>query len=51
MIVNIDHLPYYDYITNSTAVMTIDNSTYQLTNGGAVGSIQANPTFSNTTAK
>jgi hypothetical protein len=33
MLINVDHLNNYDYISNSTVIMTIENSTYQLANG------------------
>jgi hypothetical protein len=33
MLTNVDHLTNYDYITNSTVVMQVYSSTYQLADG------------------
>jgi hypothetical protein len=33
MLINIDHLNFYDFITNSTVIMGIYNSTYPLSDG------------------
>jgi hypothetical protein len=45
MLKNIDHLPYYDYITNSTVAMNIDNSNYPLINGNPGAAVIASDTF------
>jgi hypothetical protein len=50
MLINVDHLTHYDYISNSTVVMQVDISTYQLADGDP-GAGAATGTFTNTPAK
>jgi hypothetical protein len=46
MLINLDHIKYYDYITNATVTMQVDSSTYQLANGDPSASGPAAATFS-----
>jgi hypothetical protein len=51
MLINLAHLPYYDYITNSTVTMHIDSSNYPLTDGDPGALSLAIDAFTNIPAK
>jgi hypothetical protein len=51
MLISVDRLTNYDYITISTVVMDIYNSTYQLADGDPGAATIAFYTFTNITAK
>jgi hypothetical protein len=51
MLINIDRLTFYDYITYSTVVMTVDNANYQLANGDPGAATIPTDIFTNTPAK
>jgi hypothetical protein len=45
MLINIDHLNFYSFITNSTVIMGTYNSTYPLANGDPGSSTTASGTI------
>jgi hypothetical protein len=45
MLINLDHIKYYDYITNATVTMQVDSSTYQLADGDPGASGPTTATF------